>query len=80
MLDGLAQVNLCVEYGPDGTPRYETMPGWQGRTAGLRSLAELPSAARAYLARLESACGVPITMISTGAERDETIVSRHPFD
>ena len=79
VLDGLAEVKLCVKYGDGGAPRYETMPGWQERTAGLRSLAELPAAARAYLARLESACGVPITMISTGAERDETIVSRHPF-
>jgi adenylosuccinate synthase len=80
VLDGLAEVKLCVEYGADGAPRFETMPGWPSRTAGLRSLAELPAAARAYLARLESACGVPVTMISTGAERDETIVSRHPFD
>jgi adenylosuccinate synthase len=79
VLDGLAEVKLCVEYGDGGAPRYETMPGWQDRTAGLRALAELPSAARAYLARLESACGVPVTMISTGAERDEMIVSRHPF-
>ncbi len=68
-----------MEYGEGGTPLYESMPGWQDRTAGLRSLAELPPAARAYLARLESACGVPVTMISTGAERDEMIVSRHPF-
>ncbi len=80
VLDGLEQVKLCVEYDGDGEPRYETMSGWKGRTAGCRSLAELPDAARAYLARLESACDVPITMISTGAERDETIVSRHPFD
>jgi adenylosuccinate synthase len=79
VLDGLAEVKLCVEYGAGGAPRYESMPGWQGRTAGLRSIDELPAAARAYLARLESACGVPVTMISTGAERDETIVSRHPF-
>jgi adenylosuccinate synthase len=79
VLDGLAEVKLCVEYGVDGSPRYESMPGWQGRTAGLRSATELPAAARAYLDRLESACGVPVTMISTGAERDETIVSRHPF-
>ena len=79
MLDGLSEVKLCVEYGAGGAPRYESMPGWQGRTAGLRSIDELPAAARAYLARLESACGVPVTMISTGAERDETIVSRHPF-
>ena len=79
VLDGLEEVKLCVEYGADGAPRYESMPGWKERTAGLRSLAELPVAARAYLARLESACGVPVTMISTGAERDEMIVSRHPF-
>ena len=49
VLDGLAEVKLCVEYGEDGAPRYEAMPGWQGRTAGLRSAAELPAAARAYL-------------------------------
>ncbi len=79
VLDGLDAVKLCVAYGEDGAPSYETMPGWQSRTAGLKSLAELPATARAYLARLESACEVPITMISTGAERDETIVSRHPF-
>jgi adenylosuccinate synthase len=79
VLDGLGEVRLCVEYGADGRPRYETMPGWQERTAGVKSVAGLPTAARAYLARLESACGVPVTMISTGAERDETIVSRHPF-
>jgi adenylosuccinate synthase len=79
VLDGLAEVKYCVEYGADGAPRYETLPGWSGKTAGLKSLAELPPAARAYLERLESACGVPVTMISTGAERDEMIVSRHPF-
>jgi adenylosuccinate synthase len=79
VLDGLDAVKLCVEYGEDGSPRYETMAGWRSRTAGLKSLAELPAAARAYLARLESACEAPVTMISTGAERDETIVSRHPF-
>jgi adenylosuccinate synthase len=80
VLDGLEQVKLCVEYDGAGKPRYETLSGWKGRTAGARSLAGLPEDARRYLARLESACGVPITMISTGAERDETIISRHPFD
>jgi adenylosuccinate synthase len=79
VLDGVDPVRLCVAYEADGAPRYESMPGWRERTAGLRSLAEMPAAARAYLARLESACGVPVTMISTGAERDETIVARHPF-
>ncbi|HEX9707704.1 MAG TPA: adenylosuccinate synthase [Steroidobacteraceae bacterium] len=80
VLDSLEQVKICIEYDGKGEPRYETMPGWKDRTAGLRSLDELPAAARSYLARLESACEVPITIISTGAERDETIVSRHPFD
>jgi adenylosuccinate synthase len=79
VLDGLDAVKLCIGYGTDGAPHYETMPGWQSKTAGARSLADLPPEARAYLERLESACGVPVTMISTGAERDETIVSRHPF-
>jgi adenylosuccinate synthase len=55
------------------------MPGWNERTAGQRSLDALPVAARAYLSRLEEACGVPVTMISTGPERDEMIVARHPF-
>jgi adenylosuccinate synthase len=55
------------------------MPGWKARTAGLRSFDSLPKAARAYLARLEEACGVPVTMISTGPERDEMIIARHPF-
>jgi adenylosuccinate synthase len=79
VLDGLAEVKYCTSYGEDGMPRYETMPGWSGRTAGLRALADLPAAARDYLERLEKACGVPVTMISTGPERDEMIVARHPF-
>ena len=73
VLDGVDPVRLCVEYGDDGAPRYEDMPGWRERTAGLKALVELPRAARRYLERLESACGVPVTMISTGAERTFTI-------
>ena len=78
VLDGLEEVKLCTGY-DDGRPRYEAMPGWKQRTAGLRTLEELPASARAYLARLESVCAVPVTMISTGAERDDMILSRHPF-
>jgi adenylosuccinate synthase len=80
VLDGLDEVKIGVACDESGTPRYESMPGWKETTAGRKSLAELPSAARAYLARLEEACGVPVTIVSTGAERDETIVKRHPFD
>jgi adenylosuccinate synthase len=79
VLDGLERVRLCVDY-RDGAPVYEELPGWQDTTAGRRSEGELPGAARAYLARLAAVCGVPITMISTGPDRDQTIITRHPFD
>ena len=80
VMDGLAEVKICVDYGGDGQPLYETLPGWDGTTAGLRSLAEMPAAARSYLARLESVCGVPVTIVSTGPDREQTIISRNPFD
>jgi adenylosuccinate synthase len=55
------------------------MPGWQESTDGVDDYRGLPGAARAYLERLQAICGVPIDMISTGADRKETIVLRHPF-
>jgi adenylosuccinate synthase len=61
-------------------PIYEEMPGWAQSTLGVRKLEELPSAARDYLKRIEAVCEVPIDLISTGAERDDTIVRRHPFE
>jgi adenylosuccinate synthase len=79
VLDGLASVKICVDY-RDGTPVYEALPGWRDTTAGRRSLAELPAAARAYLARLSEVCGVPVTIVSTGPDREQTIISQHPFD
>jgi adenylosuccinate synthase len=56
------------------------MPGWRESTVGVKLRDGLPKAARDYLARVEALCGVPIDMISTGPDRDETIVLRHPFD
>ena len=61
-------------------PVYEEMPGWRESTVGVKAHHGLPRAARDYLARIEALCGVPIDLISTGPERDETIVRRHPFD
>jgi adenylosuccinate synthase len=61
-------------------PVYEEMPGWAQSTLGVRKLEELPRAARDYLKRIEAVCAVPIDLISTGAERDDTIVRRHPFE
>jgi len=95
VLDGMEKVKLCVGYRIEGTrhdllplgaedaercePIYEQMPGWRESTVGMREYAELPANARAYLERLQSVCGVAVDMISTGAERKETIVLRHPF-
>ena len=95
VLDGLAEVKLCVGYRDasgatieapqhaddyaDIVPVYETLPGWSESTLGATSLDQLPTAARAYIARLEAVVGVPIDIISTGPDRVETIVLRHPF-
>jgi adenylosuccinate synthase len=80
VLDGLERVKICVRYGAGGAPVYEELPGWRESTIGLRTLAELPAPARAYLDRLEAVCGVPVTIVSTGPDREQTIVTRHPFD
>ncbi len=61
-------------------PVYEEVPSWAQSTLGVRKLEDLPRAARDYLERIEAVCGVPIDLISTGAERDDTIVRRHPFE
>jgi len=61
-------------------PVYETMKGWQQSTVGLTQHSELPPEALAYIARIEALTGVPVDIISTGPDRAETIVLRHPFD
>ena len=61
-------------------PIYEDIPGWQTSTVGVREFSRLPENARRYLKRIEEVCGVPVDVISTGPDRDETIVTRHPFD
>ncbi len=96
VLDGLDALNLCVGYRCDGKvrdtlpvgaealeacePVYETLPGWKASTQGIRDYDALPREARHYLERIEALVGVPIDIISTGAERSDTIVRRHPFD
>jgi len=96
VLDGLDTIEICVGYkDSDGnvvtslsgsedyeavTPVYESMPGWSESTLGAKTLDELPVAAVAYIKRLEELTGAPIDIISTGPDRVETIVLRHPFD
>lgn len=58
---------------------YETLPGWSESTVGAKSFSALPANARAYLTRIETLTGVPIAMVSTGPDRDETILVHHPF-
>jgi adenylosuccinate synthase len=62
------------------TPVYEEWPGWQASTVGVTKHADLPSNARNYLARIEALAGVPIDIISTGPDREQTIIKRHPFE
>jgi adenylosuccinate synthase len=95
VLDGLEEISVCVGYTNEAgdtvanpvdavdyenlRPVYETLPGWSESTAGLKSLDALPSAAKAYIKRVEELVGAPIDIISTGPDREETIVLRHPF-
>ncbi|MCW8107999.1 adenylosuccinate synthase [Alteromonas ponticola] len=62
------------------TPVYEEMPGWSETTFGVTEYDKLPAAAKNYIARLEQITGVPVDIISTGPDRNETIVLRHPYD
>lgn len=95
VLDGLDEVRLCVGYKIDGKdvdilprgavevarcePVYETFSGWKTSTVGITRWDDLPETARAYLTRVQEVAGIPIDMVSTGPDRDETILLRHPF-
>ena len=57
----------------------ETFPGWEGTTFGVTSWDALPANARAYLLRVQEFIGTPIDMVSTGPDRDHTILLRHPY-
>ncbi|MDH5484729.1 MAG: adenylosuccinate synthase [Gammaproteobacteria bacterium] len=96
VLDGLETLRICTAYKYQGEtlellpvgadviekcePVYEDMPGWTQSTVGVRDKSELPENAINYLNRLEEVVGVPIAIISTGPERDETIVLRNPYE
>ena len=95
VLDGLETIQICIGYAcKDGKPVpnpvdsddyeglypvYEEVPGWSESTLGAKTLEELPQAARDYIKKIEEVVGAPIDIISTGPDRVETIVLRHPF-
>ena len=60
-------------------PVYEEMPGWSESTVGVTEFDRLPVNAQRYLKRMAEVCEVPIDMVSTGPDRNETILLRHPF-
>jgi len=96
VLDGLETLKICAAYRLDGQevnvppvgadgfekcePVYVELPGWQESTVGTKSLDELPQNARNYLKKIEELCGAPVDIISTGPDREETLVLRHPFE
>jgi adenylosuccinate synthase len=95
VLDGFAELKICVGYKLDGKilkrlpagaanqaavePIYESMPGWQGSTRGARSWADLPAEAVKYVRRVEELIGCPVSMVSTSPEREDVILMRDPF-
>lgn len=96
VLDGLDVVRICTGYRLHGKiihdvptevtdleacePIYEDMPGWKESTFGVKSFAALPKNAQKYLLRVEELAGVPIDLISTGPDRNETIILKHPLE
>ena len=95
VLDGLKEIKVCVGYKLNGQdidilpldadeiqacePVFETFPGWSESSAGITQWDQLPANARAYLERVQALMGVPIDMVSTGPDRDHTILLRHPY-
>ncbi|GAM65897.1 adenylosuccinate synthetase [Vibrio ishigakensis] len=71
---------MAAEAFEEATPIYETVPGWSETTFGATSIDGLPQAALDYIKRLEELTGVPIDIISTGPDRNETIIKVHPFN
>ena len=96
VLDGLDELKICVAYELDGKqvdrlpasqsaqarvkPVYETLEGWKTSTAGARSWADLPAQAVKYVRHVEELIEVPVALLSTSPERDDTILVRDPFE
>jgi adenylosuccinate synthase len=95
ILTGLEKLNICVGYDFEGerinyrptslrklaqcAPIYEEMPGWKEDISGARAMTELPRQAQAYVKTIEALAGVPISIVSVGAGREETIIVQNPF-
>ncbi len=96
VLDELETIHVCTGYRIGGrlldtlpitaeavarcTPVYQELPGWRQSTLGITRMTELPANATAYLQYISQQVGLPIQLVSTGADRNETIINEHPFD
>lgn len=96
ILDSLEQISICTGYSIDGKvvdylpslpeemerakPIYETLPGWQEPTSDIKTIEALPKNARGYLERIEELIQTPISILSVGPEREQTIMVKNPFD
>lgn len=96
VLDELETINICTAYELDGEivsvppagsaafsrckPVYETLPGWQCNTFGVTEYDQLPENAQKYLARMAELLETPVDIISTGPDRDHTMIMRNPYD
>jgi len=94
VLTGLNGLKICVGYEIDGqrvdqrpaslkrmaacTPLYEELPGWQDNITGARDVDQLPEEARSYIKAIENITGIPVSIISVGPGRDETIIVKYP--
>jgi len=90
VLDGFDEIKICTSYKCNGetltempadlaqlaacVPVYETIKGWTKPTAGVTRYEDLPAEAKAYVSRLEEVSGVPAAIVSTGSDRDHTII------
>jgi len=95
VLDGLDTIKVCTHYRCHGEvvelppndaeqleacePVYQTLPGWQGSTHGVKQLQDLPTQAQDYIRCIEALVSTPIDIISTGPDRAQTVVLKHPF-
>lgn len=83
VLDGLDKISICIDYedktGDDSNPVYRELPGWQESTVGVKRIDQLPPNAQAYIKVIEESCEIPIDIVSTGPDREDTILLRDLF-
>jgi adenylosuccinate synthase len=96
ILDGFEEIKVCTGYRLDGReidylpageraqaqvePIYETVEGWHDSIAGARSWAEVPAQAVKYVRRIEELVGCPVALLSTSADREDTVLMQNPFE